>query len=66
MMTKFRFPFLSTLTSPMLLTSLSTVWPVVAKLGNLPMHLHNQNSAYAGSTMIGYLPKESTGPANNQ
>ena len=34
-----------------------TVWPVVAKVLNLPMELHNRNSAYAGSTMIGYLPK---------
>ena len=30
------------------------------------MQLHNQNSAYAGSTMIGYLPKESICDANIQ
>lgn len=34
-----------------------SVWPVLVRLASLPKHLSNKNSAYAGNTMIGFLPK---------
>lgn len=35
----------------------SSIWPVLARIANLSSYIGNCNSTYAGSTMLGFLPK---------
>jgi hypothetical protein len=33
-----------------------SIWPVLARIANLPSHISNKNSGYAGNTLLGFLP----------
>jgi hypothetical protein len=39
--------------------STAAIWLVLARVASLPKVLRNRNSAYAGNTMLGFLPKVS-------